>query len=72
MLRLKAHAPQLTRQQYQTLKGQILAGDPTGAMKGLRKLLRRNQSDTIATTTTEAISLECGNQTTKSNHRSVV
>lgn len=45
MLRLKAHAPQLTRQQYQTLKGQILAGDPTGAMKGLRKVLRRLESD---------------------------
>lgn len=32
----------LSRHQYKTLRGQILAGDPDGAMKGLRKLLQRN------------------------------
>jgi len=30
----------ITRQQFRTLKGQILAGDPTGAIKGLRRILR--------------------------------
>ena len=28
----------LTRQQYKTLKGQILAGDAEGAMRGLARL----------------------------------
>ena len=31
----------LSKQQYKTLRGQILAGDPDGAMKGLRNILRR-------------------------------
>ena len=29
----------LTRQQYKTIKGQILAGDADGAMRGLAKIL---------------------------------
>lgn len=29
----------LTRQQFKTLKGQMLHGDKTGAIKGLHKLL---------------------------------
>lgn len=41
-MNLKACKSRLTRQQYSTLKGQILAGDSDGAMKGLRKLLMRN------------------------------
>lgn len=36
---LKSYKPQLTRQQYKTLKGQILAGDAEGAMRGLQKIL---------------------------------
>lgn len=36
--RLLASKPKLTRQQYKTLKGQILAGDAEGAMRGLEKL----------------------------------
>lgn len=32
----------LSRHQYKTLRGQVLAGDPDGAMKGLRNLLSRN------------------------------
>lgn len=32
----------LSRHQYKTLRGQILAGDPDGAMKGLRKLLQHS------------------------------
>ena len=31
----------LTKQQYKTLRGQVLAGDPDGAMKGLRNILKR-------------------------------
>ena len=29
----------LSRQQYKTLKGQILAGDSDGALKGLQRIL---------------------------------
>ncbi len=36
---LKAARSKLSKQQYRTLKGQILAGDSEGAMKGLNKLL---------------------------------
>ena len=39
--RLLAAKPMLTRQQYKTIKGQILAGDADGAMRGLAKLTRR-------------------------------
>lgn len=31
----------LTRQEYRTLRGQILAGDVEAALKGLRKILSR-------------------------------
>lgn len=40
-MNLKACRDRLTKQQYRTLKGQILAGDSDGAMKGLRKVLMR-------------------------------
>ena len=39
-MNLKACKDRLTRQQYKPLKGQILAGDADGAMKGLRRLLK--------------------------------
>lgn len=38
---LKAYRPFLTQQQYRTLKGQALAGDVDGAVKGLNKVLNR-------------------------------
>lgn len=38
-MNLKACRDRLTKQQYKTLKGQILACDSEGAMKGLRRLL---------------------------------
>ena len=38
---LKENRANLTRQQYLTLKGQVLAGDHVGAMKGLDKILKR-------------------------------
>lgn len=42
---LRNAKPQLTRQQYKTIKGQILAGDADGAMRGLKKiLLQRSES----------------------------
>ena len=34
----------LTRQQYRTLYGQVMAGDPDAAMRGLRKILLRGGS----------------------------
>ena len=41
---LKFNRPKLTKQQYNTIKGQALAGDIAGANKGLQKLLiRRTQ-----------------------------
>lgn len=36
--RLLAAKPLLTRQQYKTIKGQILAGNADDAMRGLAKL----------------------------------
>lgn len=42
-MNLKAARSKLSKQQYRTLKGQILAGDPEGAMKGLKRLLERAQ-----------------------------
>jgi hypothetical protein len=39
---LKANRGQLTRQQLLTLRGQVLAGDPDGALRGLRKILQHN------------------------------
>ena len=36
---LDAHRSQLTRQQFKTLRGQILAGNDEAAMKGLQRLL---------------------------------
>ena len=40
LLRLKAYRHQLTAQQYKTLRGQVIAGDAEGAMKGLKKLIK--------------------------------
>ena len=39
--KLLASKQVLTRQQYKTLKGQILAGNADGAMRGLTKLTSR-------------------------------
>lgn len=36
---LKSYKRKLTRQQYKTLRGQILKGNDEGAMKGLHKLI---------------------------------
>ncbi|MDL2206250.1 hypothetical protein LJC33_04985 [Eubacteriales bacterium OttesenSCG-928-N13] len=44
--RLKHHHAhsRLTRQQLLTLRGQALAGDLTGAEKGLERILRRKET----------------------------
>ena len=44
---LLSYKPQLSRQQYKTLKGQILAGDAEGAMRGLKKLLLFRSTNAI-------------------------
>lgn len=41
---LKKNRHHLTPQQYRTIKGQILAGYPVGAMNGLAKLLNRKKA----------------------------
>lgn len=41
LIALKVHRHHLTRQQYVTLRGQVLAGEPDAAMKGLRRLLQK-------------------------------
>lgn len=42
---LKKHRKRLTCQQFKTIKGQIIAGDSAGAMKGLRKILQREEGN---------------------------
>lgn len=39
LIRLKHARHLITPKQYRTLRGKVLAGDPDGAMRGLRKLL---------------------------------
>ena len=47
LIRLKGARPHLSTQQYKTLRGQVLAGDPDGAMRGLRKLLLMQGSNAV-------------------------
>ena len=47
LMQVKGARHQLTAQQYRTLKGQVLAGDPDGALRGLRKILLLNGSNAI-------------------------
>ena len=47
LIRLKGARHHLTIQQYRTLRGQVLAGDPDGAMRGLRKLLLMQGSNAV-------------------------
>lgn len=41
---LNQHKKRLTKQQYKTFKGQILAGDIQGFYKGLPKVLQKVKS----------------------------
>ena len=43
---LKQAKPLLTKQQYRTLKGQLIAGDVEGVKKGLKKLIERKLNAT--------------------------
>ena len=47
MARLLSFRRQLTWQQFKTLRGQILAGDSEGAMKGLQKILLYKSTNAI-------------------------
>ena len=47
LIQIKGARRHLTVQQYRTLRGQVLAGDDVGAMKGLRKLLLGGGSNAI-------------------------
>ena len=49
LIQLKGARRNLTPQQYRTLRGQVLAGDPAGAMKGLRKLLLLQGTNAVKT-----------------------
>lgn len=40
LIQIKACRDRLTAQQYRTLRGQVLAGNSEGAMRGLRNILR--------------------------------
>lgn len=44
---LKGNRVKLTRQQYKTLRGQILAGDDIGAMKGMLKILNEKEGASV-------------------------
>ena len=41
---LRANRSKLSRQQIRTLKGQILAGDIIGAMRGLNRIIGQKQN----------------------------
>lgn len=45
LIQLNRARSQLTRQQYKTLRGQILAGNHEAALKGLNKLTERRHSN---------------------------
>lgn len=45
LISLKARRANLTAQQYQTLRGQVLAGDDVGALKGLDKILSSKREE---------------------------
>jgi hypothetical protein len=47
LIRLKNNRHLLSLQQYRTLRGQVLAGDADGAMKGLRKILLLQGSNAV-------------------------
>lgn len=47
LIQIKGARSHLTYQQYRTLRGQVLAGDADGALKGLRKILLGGGSNAI-------------------------
>lgn len=47
LLAVKANRQEMTEQQYRTLRGQVLSGNAEGALKGLRRILRRKRSEEV-------------------------
>lgn len=47
LIQIKGARQHLTAHQYRTLRGQVLAGDGEGAMRGLRKILLMAGSNAI-------------------------
>ena len=47
LMHVMACKDRLTGKQYKRLRGQVLAGDPDGAMRGLRKILLLQGSNAI-------------------------
>ena len=45
LMQIKACKDRLTPQQFKTLRGQVLAGDPDGALKGLKRILERKRKN---------------------------
>nr|DAI90264.1 MAG TPA: hypothetical protein [Caudoviricetes sp.] len=45
LVQVKACKDKLSPHQYRTLRGQIFSGNSEGAMKGLRKILRKGQNN---------------------------
>lgn len=43
LVQVKACKPRLSAQQYKTLRGQILAGDSDGALRGLKRILTKER-----------------------------
>ena len=42
--RLLAHKKLLSRQQYKTIKGQILSGNVEGALRGLERIIEKEEN----------------------------
>lgn len=47
LVHIEGARPHLTRQEYRTLREQVLAGDNEGAMQGLRKILLMNGTNAV-------------------------
>lgn len=45
LMLLKNTKHRLSKQQFRTLRGQILAGDPDGAIRGLKNILQRRTKE---------------------------
>lgn len=52
MCALRRHKRLLTKQQYKTIKGQILSGDGEGAMRGIGTIIQRNERKRRCVSTT--------------------
>lgn len=43
--KLKSNKQHLTRQQYRTIRGQMLAGDIQGGLRGMHRVLKRLENE---------------------------